>query len=66
MTTKLVTTTQAAEILGIKPNTLEGWRVRGEGPRFRKIGRLVKYVESDLVAFIDRQTRHSTSQEEEN
>jgi len=64
MTTRLVTTPQAAEILGVKPNTLEGWRIRGEGPSFRKIGRLVKYVESDLIAYISRQTRHSTSQEE--
>jgi hypothetical protein len=63
MTSKLVTTSQAAEILGIKPNTLEGWRIRGEGPPFLKIGRLVKYDETDLIDYIKRQTRHSTSEE---
>lgn len=62
MSIKLVTTTEAAEVLGVKTNTLEGWRVRGEGPPYRKIGRLVKYVESDLLAFIEGSKRQSTSQ----
>lgn len=64
MTAKLVSTAQAAVILDLKPNTLEGWRVRGVGPTYRKIGRLVKYhVEDDLLPYINRQARHSTSQE---
>ncbi|MFA6312518.1 MAG: helix-turn-helix domain-containing protein [Sterolibacterium sp.] len=63
MQTKLVTTSQAAEYLGgLKPNTLEGWRIRGEGPRYRKIGRLVRYAVTDLDAYIEAQTRCSTSQ----
>lgn len=61
----LVTTPQAAEYLGnLKPNTLEIWRIRGEGPRYRKIGRLVRYAVSDLDAYLEAQTRCSTSQDQ--
>lgn len=61
-TQTLVATPQAAEYLGgLKPNTLEGWRIRGEGPRYRKIGRLVRYSTADLDTYIEAQTRTSTS-----
>jgi hypothetical protein len=60
---QLADTTQAAEILGgIKPNTLEGWRVRGTGPRFIKCGHLVRYRIKDLNDWLEAQTRKSTSQ----
>jgi predicted site-specific integrase-resolvase len=62
MTIKLLTTDQAAEILNVKTATLRVWRMQGKGPRFRKIGALVRYAEADLAAFIDAQTRSSTSQ----
>lgn len=63
MKTQLVTTLQAAEYLGgLKKNTLEGWRIRGEGPCYRKIGRLVRYSLNDLDAYITAQSRTSTSQ----
>ena len=62
MSPKLINTKEAAAILGVKKNTMEGWRLRGEGPRFRKIGSLVKYTENDINAYIDAQTRQSTSQ----
>jgi len=62
MKTKLYGTLEAAEILGVKPNTLEGWRTRGVGPRFRKIGSLVKYSENDLEDYIEAQTRRSTGE----
>lgn len=63
MKSSLITTEAAAEILGgLKPNTLEGWRIRGVGPRFVKIGRLVRYRADDLDAWIESQSRVSTSQ----
>ena len=63
MKPQLLTTPQAADYLGgIKPNTLEGQRVRGEGVRFVKIGRLVRYRVEDLDAYLEGQTRYSTSQ----
>ena len=45
---------QAAEYLGIKPRTLEVHRYRGTGPRYRKIGRLVRYTGADLQEYADR------------
>lgn len=60
---KLVDTIQAAEYLGgLKPNTLEGWRVSGKGVPFIKCGRLVRYRLEDLDAYLTAQTRSSTSQ----
>jgi hypothetical protein len=62
MEAKLVTTEQAAKYLGgYKPNTLEGWRVRGEGPRFLKIGHFVRYSVDDLDAYLKSCVRTSTS-----
>lgn len=55
-------TDAAAARLGLKPRTLEVWRVRGTGPRFRKHGRSVRYLRADLDAWSDEQMRRSTSE----
>lgn len=60
---KLINPTQAATLLGVRVSTLESWRLRGTGPIFRKIGRLCRYAESDLLAWVDAQMRTSTSQQ---
>ena len=44
--------TAAAALLGLRPQTLRLWRVRGCGPRFLKIGRLVRYPKSALEEFM--------------
>jgi len=59
---KLITAGQTATLLGVRVTTLESWRLRGNGPCYRKIGRLVRYAEADVLAWIDAQTRTSTSQ----
>jgi hypothetical protein len=46
----------------LQPNTLEIWRVQGRGPKYIKVGRLVRYRESDLDAWLEGRTRTSTSQ----
>ena len=62
MKPNLVSTQEAAEYLGgFKPNTLEGWRVRGEGPRYLKIGKLVRYSVDDLDEFLKTRVRQSTT-----
>ena len=58
---ELLTTRQAAERLGLSPRTLERYRVTGEGPRFRKIGRWVRYTPEDLVQWLESCARTSTS-----
>ncbi len=58
----LFTTQTAADYLGLKISTLEAWRLQGRGPMYKKIGRLVRYTESDLLAYLDSCNRNSTSQ----
>lgn len=57
----MLTTMQAAWWLGVSPRTLEDWRFRGGGPKFRKVGkRLVRYFEGDLEAFSEQCTMINT------
>ncbi len=52
MTSKQKLNTQeAADYLGLQPNTLEIWRCRHKGPRYSKLGSRVVYDLSDLDAF---------------
>lgn len=59
----LLTQAQAAEQIGVKPATLQIWRVTG---RYRlpfiKCGRLVRYREQDVQAFLARRTMEHTGQ----
>lgn len=56
LSNELLSTDQAAAFLGLKPNTLEIWRVRGQGPRFLKLGTKVRsrvrYRRSELEAWL--------------
>lgn len=56
----LMTTAEAAAFLRVSSRTLEDWRLRGGGPRFRKMGRLVRYHTADLIAFADQDIRANT------
>lgn len=42
----LLTPKQTAEFLGISHRTLESMRLKGEGPAYFKVGRLVRYPDS--------------------
>jgi hypothetical protein len=64
MLNQRVPTSMAAEILGLKPGTLEVWRSLGRGPRFKKIGRLVFYDVIDLEAFANAHTVETIDSEE--
>ncbi len=49
----MLTRREAAELLGIEPQTLAVWSCRGIGPAFIKVGRSVRYRLSDLEKFIE-------------
>ena len=49
---EVMTTEEAAELLGISARTLEAMRARGHGPRFIRVGRLVRYTKSDMEAYL--------------
>lgn len=43
-----LTPAEAAEVLSVPAATLAQWRFRGNGPRYSKVGALVRYQRSDL------------------
>lgn len=49
----LYSTDAAARFLGVSKNTLIGWRVKREGPRFVKMNRLVRYRGGDLLDWVE-------------
>jgi predicted DNA-binding transcriptional regulator AlpA len=53
---------EAAKLLGVSTRTLERHRVTGTGPRFTRLGRLVRYRQCDLADYVDRNLRASTSE----
>lgn len=56
-----LTTEQAAQYLALSPNTLMRWRWTGDGPRYLKLGRAVRYDRADLDAYVAQSGRNSTS-----
>jgi predicted DNA-binding transcriptional regulator AlpA len=52
---------EAATVLGVSVRTLERYRVTGTGPRFCRLGRLVRYRECDLEDWVRSSLRTSTS-----
>ena len=60
-TDRLLTETEAAEILSLKVSTLRRWRWAGEGMKFLKIGAAVRYDPAELQHYLVGQVRNSTS-----
>jgi excisionase family DNA binding protein len=52
-----LTTKQAAKLLALSVGTLEGWRSRGDGPAFVKIGTAIRYSRADLDAWLAKHAR---------
>jgi predicted DNA-binding transcriptional regulator AlpA len=61
--TKLLTQEDLATELGMKPQSLADWRHRGVGPRFVKLGQLVRYRRSDVENWLNSQTRPEPTDE---
>ncbi len=60
----LVDATTAGQLLGgLSPKTLANQRVRGDGPRFLRIGNRIRYQGADLAAYLESCRRTSTSDE---
>jgi len=56
-----LTPEQAGGIVNLSPKTLEKMRSNGRGPRFRKLGRSVRYTRADLDAWANARACDSTS-----
>ena len=48
---KVISTLQLSRRLGLSIRTLEGWRLRGDGPKWIKVGRTVRYRIADVEEF---------------
>ena len=53
---KLLSREAAAETLGVQPNTLAVWAMKGTGPAPTKIGTKSMYRQSVLAAYISKNT----------
>ena len=59
--TVLLTEDEVAALLQVTVKAVQGWRYRGGGPRFVKVGRCVRYRREDLQGFVQAALRTSTS-----
>jgi predicted site-specific integrase-resolvase len=52
---ELRTPLELAERLKIQPRTLQEWRSIGKGPSFLRVGRVIRYRESDIEKWLNQQ-----------
>jgi excisionase family DNA binding protein len=48
----LLTPVEAAELLRLRPATLNNWRSAGRGPKFVRVGGLVRYPRDELECWV--------------
>jgi excisionase family DNA binding protein len=58
----LLTQRQAAAVLGLSERTVERMRVAGNGPRFVRMGRSIRYRPADIENWIASRVVSSTSE----
>ena len=56
------TTDEAAEVMRVKRRTLDNFRWRGEGPRFRRHGGRIVYHRDDLLAWSEQRRARMASE----
>ncbi|MEU3273549.1 helix-turn-helix domain-containing protein [Saccharomonospora sp. NPDC006951] len=55
MSSKLLTIDDLADYLSIPKNTLYQWRTKGYGPPGKRVGKYVRYRESDVDTWVEQQ-----------
>jgi len=55
------TEVELADRWNLSVKALQSWRVKGDGPRFRKFGNRVRYALMDVREYEDASVRDSTS-----
>mgnify|MGYP001252995586 FL=1 len=58
----VLTADDVAKLLGIAKETLNVWRVRGNGPEYIKVGRLVRYKRDAILDYVEGRVKKHTSQ----
>ena len=54
----IMTGEQVAELLQVSPRTIEEWRQTNSGPPFRRVGRHVRYLRPEVLAWFQELVRH--------
>lgn len=49
----LIDEKELARLIRVSIATLRYWRSEGKGPRFRKVGQMVRYSPSDVAAWLN-------------
>lgn len=57
---------ELADRWNLSVKALQSWRVKGDGPRFRKFGNRVRYALADVREFENASARDSTSSADPN
>ena len=52
---EVLTTEECAELLRVTPSTLYGWRYHGKGPRGHRIGKELRFLRADVLAWLEEQ-----------
>lgn len=55
-TAPLLTEAEAAELLSLSVRTLQAWRYDSSGPRYCRLGRVIRYRNTDLLVWIEART----------
>ncbi len=61
---RLMDQEEVAEVLKVSTKTLEYWRWKGIGPKYIKVGRLARYLESDVQDFINHLSKGGTVEQQ--
>lgn len=59
--TELLDAHEVAALLRVHFQTINGWRVRGEGPRFVKVGTRVRYTRAAIEQWLSEREFKSTA-----
>jgi predicted DNA-binding transcriptional regulator AlpA len=59
---RVLTQNEVAKLYGLSVRTLERHRTAGTGPKFTRIGRLIRYREQDLADYVESNLHTSTSE----
>jgi predicted DNA-binding transcriptional regulator AlpA len=59
---ELLTPKEAAQVLKLSESFLAKARMRGDGPRYRKLSRSVRYLKADLLAWLKACAKTSTAE----
>ncbi len=61
MSGELFTVSEAASFLKLSVTTLNRYRTTGAGPKYRKLGRAVRYLRTDLMDWVEGKGQTSTT-----